>query len=180
MASILIEIIRALWFIFPAYVANASPMLAKGVTPIDMGRNWVDGKRIFGDGKTWRGFFLGVVAGTFYGSLMWYLFPRFNEFAIVNSFSLPTITPFIAFVMSLGALTGDLVGSFIKRRLGKKRGEEMFLFDTLNFVLGAIVFTAFFSGITLRETVIILVMTPIIHRVTNIVAYQWRLKRVPW
>ena len=50
-------ILQALWLILPAYVANASAVLVGGGTPVDSGKNWKDGKRILGDGKTWRGFF---------------------------------------------------------------------------------------------------------------------------
>ncbi|MHA1713397.1 MAG: CDP-archaeol synthase, partial [Candidatus Ranarchaeia archaeon] len=50
-----------LYYIFPAYVANAIPVLAGGGLPIDLGKNFIDGQRILGDGKTYRGF----AAGTF-------------------------------------------------------------------------------------------------------------------
>ena len=51
-------ILQALWLILPAYVANASAVLVGGGTPVDFGKNWRDGKRILGDGKTWRGLLL--------------------------------------------------------------------------------------------------------------------------
>ena len=54
-------ILQALWIIIPAYVSNASAVLVGGGTPIDFGKNWSDGKRILGDGKTWR----GLLSGTF-------------------------------------------------------------------------------------------------------------------
>ncbi len=56
-------IIQALWLVLPAYIANASALLVGGGTPIDFGKNWKDGKRILGDGKTWRGLITGAVVG---------------------------------------------------------------------------------------------------------------------
>jgi len=60
-------IIQALWLVIPAYIANACALLVGGGTPIDFGKNWKDGRRIFGDGKTWRGLisgaFLGMTSG---------------------------------------------------------------------------------------------------------------------
>ena len=56
-------LIQALWIIFPAYVANGSAVLVGGGTTVDFGKNWKDGKRILGDGKTWRGLFVGTFVG---------------------------------------------------------------------------------------------------------------------
>ena len=53
-------IVEALKFIFPAYCANATPVLAGGGTRMDFGKNFYDGKRIFGNNKTFRGFFFGL------------------------------------------------------------------------------------------------------------------------
>ena len=68
-----IRILDALWFILPAYFANSLPVdvsyikelewLAK---PVDGGRKFL-GKRLLGDGKTWRGLIVGVLGGTFIG-----------------------------------------------------------------------------------------------------------------
>ena len=58
--------IEAIIFIFPAFVANAAPVLlgrgSRFNAPIDGGRYWVDNRRILGDGKTIRGFSGGVLA----------------------------------------------------------------------------------------------------------------------
>ena len=56
-------ILQALWLILPAYIANASAVLVGGGTPIDFEKNWRDGKRILGDGKTWRGLIVGAFVG---------------------------------------------------------------------------------------------------------------------
>ena len=53
-------IFQAFWFILPAYVANASAKLIGGGIPVDFGKTWKDGKRILGDGKTWRGLLFGA------------------------------------------------------------------------------------------------------------------------
>ena len=50
------EIIELLILLIPAYIANSSPVLFGGGTPMDMGKNFLDNERIFGEGKTIRGF----------------------------------------------------------------------------------------------------------------------------
>ncbi len=61
--DIALIIVEALKFIFPAYCANGTPVLAGGGTKMDFGRNFVDGKRVFGNNKTFRGFFFGWGVG---------------------------------------------------------------------------------------------------------------------
>jgi len=52
----------ALWAMLPAYVPNNVAVVAGGGRPIDGGRTW-NGRRLLGDGKTWRGTAAGVLAG---------------------------------------------------------------------------------------------------------------------
>ncbi len=48
----IIPLLSALWIMLPAYLPNPVAALCGGGTPIDNGKNYSDGKRIFGDGKT--------------------------------------------------------------------------------------------------------------------------------
>lgn len=67
MTNWIYEVVYGLFFIFPAYVANAMPVVLGGGTPIDLGRKLSDGKPIFGSHKTIRGFIAGVTSGTLVG-----------------------------------------------------------------------------------------------------------------
>ena len=60
MTITIIDIAVAMWFIFPAYCANAAPVIFGGGLPIDVGRVFLDGQPIFGPRKTFRGFFAGL------------------------------------------------------------------------------------------------------------------------
>ena len=53
----------ALWAMLPAYVPNNAAVLGSGGRPINGGRTW-GGRRVLGDGKTWRGTLVGTAAGT--------------------------------------------------------------------------------------------------------------------
>jgi len=55
-------ILKASWLMLPAYMANPTAVVFGGGTPVDMGKNWKDGRRIFGDGKTFRGLIGGTIA----------------------------------------------------------------------------------------------------------------------
>ena len=103
----------------PAYLPNPIAALVGGGTPIDLGRNFSDGKRVFGDGKTFRGLIIGIFAGIGIGlAQIWVS-------GVYGWESLPEQTYMSITLLATGALLGDLCKSFFKRRLGKERGAEM-------------------------------------------------------
>ena len=158
-------IIEALKFIFPAYCANAVPVLAGGGTKMDFGKNFFDGKRLFGNNKTFRGFFFGWAVGAAVGLVESFLFGFPLLFCL--------LTP-------LGALLGDLFGAFLKRRLGIAPGGLLPVVDQIDFVIGAIVFSIPLGLIGWELAVTIMVLTPPIHLFTNFLAYKLKLKNNPW
>ncbi|MBU5557497.1 MAG: CDP-2,3-bis-(O-geranylgeranyl)-sn-glycerol synthase [Candidatus Aenigmatarchaeota archaeon] len=178
--DIWVELVGALWLLIPAYAANGWPPLARGKIPIDGGRMFYDGKRIFGDSKTVEGFTVGVAAGTFYGVIESYLYPSFNIYAGMWGASLPFMSPFVGFMIALGAMVGDLTGAFIKRRLGMLPGANAPVLDQLNFIVGAIIFSFAFTQISLFMAIIMLVLTPLIHRTVCIIGYALHFKKTPW
>lgn len=169
----------AWWILFPAYAANMFPVFAKGRTPIDLRQKLVR-HRIFGSGKTYKGFLLGIFAGTCVGGLEAYLYPSLNAYANTFGIQIPYMSLTVGFMIALGALVGDLVGSFIKRRLALKRGKEVPLLDQLNFIIGAIVFSYFLTDISFWMILIMLIITPIVHRTACIIGYHLKVKREPW
>ena len=161
-------IIDALKFIFPAYVANATPVLAGGGTKMDFGKNFADGKRLFGDNKTFRGFFFGWGIGLAVGLMEGVAF-GFQNYSVLFSILIP-----------LGALIGDLTGAFTKRRLGIKPGGLLPVVDQVDFVVGAIVFSLPLALVNLALAVTVLLITPPIHLFTNFLAFKLKLKKNPW
>jgi CDP-2,3-bis-(O-geranylgeranyl)-sn-glycerol synthase len=195
MEPIISLIIEALWFIFPAYLANSAPVdvsqvgfLKKYGKPIDGGKTW-RGKRILGDGKTWRGFYAGIVAGTLTGLIQVMIQPT-----LASTYpDLPQMTLALAFMISLGALVGDMAESFFKRQINLKSGAPLPLFDQLDFVFGAVFFawiwTVFSAGqlvgafdkmLGWSRFLLILLITPLMHLITNLIAWAWKLKKDPW
>ena len=90
------------------------------------------------------------------------------------------MTFFLAALITVGALTGDIVESFYKRRKGMKRGEELLLFDQLDFVIGTIAFIYWFVPLTLEVVFLMLIITPVLHRIACIIGYHLKVKLVPW
>src|SRR4030065_756711 len=118
--------VEALKLIFPAYCANAAPVLAGGGLPMDFGKNFRDGRRVFGKNKTFRGFLFGLATGGLVGLTEYFLFGY---------------PPLLCLFSPLGALLGDLAGAFLKRRLNIAPGGLLPIVDQIDFVGGAIVFS---------------------------------------
>jgi len=159
-------IIEALAFIFPAYCANAIPVITGGGLPIDFERHFFDGRPIFGKNKTFRGFFSGLVVGTAVG---------FAESAFLG------YPVFFGLLLSLGALFGDLAGAFVKRRLGLAPGDLLPIIDQIDFIVGAVLFSLPLQILSSWELVVaVLIITPPLHLLTNFVGYKVGLKNNPW
>jgi CDP-2,3-bis-(O-geranylgeranyl)-sn-glycerol synthase len=179
---------QALWFFLPAFVANPMAVLFGGGPPIDFGRTLSDGQRLFGDGKTWRGLLGGTVSGAILGLL---LSLPFQILAPSSSWSFGSVgTAFTASaVLALGALLGDLVGAFVKRRMHLPRGAKAIGLDQYDFVAGALLLSLgipswsvprFFSGDAWLGLLAIIVITPALHRAVNLVGYRMGKKHEPW
>jgi CDP-2,3-bis-(O-geranylgeranyl)-sn-glycerol synthase len=191
-------IIQAFWIIIPVYVANASAVIVGGGRPIDFGRTWKDGRRLLGDGKTWRGLFagtfLGMTAG--FGLAVAASYIQSSDYAylrLTNFEGFPMMIPLL-FSLCFGALAGDIVESFFKRRIGKERGQDWIPFDQLDFLAGALVssflmsellyglqFTChdwFFHNITIWHILLLLVVTPFIHVTANVLFRKGRARQL--
>jgi CDP-2,3-bis-(O-geranylgeranyl)-sn-glycerol synthase len=139
------DLLQALWFFVPAYLANMAPVLAQGHfawldRPLDGGRMF-RGERLFGSHKTWR----GVVAGTVVGlgafavqRLVW----EADWLRALAPIDYGATTLWLGVLLGLGTGVGDAVKSFFKRRVGIASGETWLGFDQLDFMVGAYLFAA--------------------------------------
>jgi len=164
----------------PAYLPNPVAALCGGGTPIDSGRTFSDGRRLFGDGKTWRGLVLGILAGLLIGLV------QMGAAGAYGLDFLPRQTLLSVTLLAAGALLGDLAKSFFKRRLGKERGSKWPVADQYDLVAGAFLLLLvldpawLFAEVTAASFICILVLTPILHRAVNIIGYRIKVKEVPW
>ncbi len=183
----LLEAALAFWFLLPAYVANPMAVVFGGGTPMDFGRSLRDGRRILGDGKTWRGLAGGIASGFLLGLVL----------TLLGSLADPRLSfgdwPWVLGVivlLSLGALLGDILGAFVKRRLGLPRGAKAPGLDQYDFLLGAFLLLLLFApgwwlarywtGEAVWGLLFVIVITPVLHRAVNIVGYRMGKKHEPW
>ena len=191
LAPLLASAVQVLWVLLPAFVANAVATLPRGWgPPLDLGRVVRrDGRRLLGPSKTVSGFLAGSVGAMPVGLLeAWLILLAPPNLRIVPHFA-PTVLGAIPVValLTFGAMDGDALGSYVKRRLGYASGRRTFLLDQLPFVLlpvglGLALFPGLFVPVFVRwEAVLwLLVYTLGLHAAFNWVGYWTGLKKVPW
>lgn len=208
-------LIFSLLIMVPAYISNASMVFTGGGKPIDGGRNFRDGRRILGDHKTWNGLkgplFIGIPISFLIFLLfigLWFpikeividslaqgQYVLYNNVKIFEYYFTGGVIPinFIILIIriilaSYGAVIGDLIGSFLKRRFDIGSGAPFWIVDQLDFALFALLFVAIpgflFPSLFLVPDIFIVVfliiLTPAVSIIANAVAYFVGLKSVPW
>ncbi|KXB09165.1 hypothetical protein AKJ35_00480 [candidate division MSBL1 archaeon SCGC-AAA833F18] len=155
---------ESVWFILPAYVANATPVVLGGGARINGGKHFMNGRPIFGAGKTIRGFLTGLITGSLAGVLQGFIVGDLCTY------------PMLGFLLALGALLGDLAGSFIKRRAGIRQGGAAPGLDQLGFLVVALLLALPIMTPSWEMVLVLVLITPPIHFVTNLGGYALGLK----
>ena len=153
-------IISAIWIYLPAYFANAAPVALGGGPPLDGGEKWLDGKPFLGSHKTLRGSIVGILTGTLIGLLQGSLM--------------------VGLTQGTGAILGDLISSFLKRRWDIAPGESFPFLDQLDFIFIAIILSQYFTRASLQDMIIILIVTIPIHYFMNYLSWLIKMKEHPW
>lgn len=175
-------VVTAVWAMLPAYLPNNVAVVAGGGPPIDGGRTW-RGARLLGDGKTWRGLAAGTLSGLVVAVALTAVAPAVSDRLGIAVPAFPLVA---AVALPAGALLGDIAASFVKRRTGRERGASFPLVDQLDLVVGAVglVYLAApaWAGSTFTAPVLVavVVITPILHLLTNGIGYALGLKQEPW
>ncbi|WP_202318735.1 CDP-2,3-bis-(O-geranylgeranyl)-sn-glycerol synthase [Archaeoglobus neptunius] len=175
-------ILKTIWLLLPAYTPNNFAVLVGGGTPIDFGKNFFDGRRILGDGKTWRGFVGGIAGGVLTANLQ-YAVETLFAFKIYSS--LPYAEFFtLTMLLAAGSMIGDSVGSFFKRRLGYERGARFLIVDQLTFLIVTLFISAlyapFWKLFSVEIILTAILLTPALHLGINYIAFRIGFKEVPW
>lgn len=181
-----------LWWVgamilMPMYLANGAPVVANRIKALKVLGTPLNEKAL-GSHKTWRGLLAGVLGGWLGAMLVMIVYlitnPQvnwieFNWFQIIF-FSV------LGMWLGLGALVGDMLKSFIKRKIKIAPGRPWIPFDQIDFIFGGFLFyliipTKIFEGeIVAIIFILALLITPLLHLLANIIAYKLGWKKVWW
>ena len=167
-----------------------APLLGGLSRPMDGGVVLRDGKRLFGDNKTWKGFF-GMIALTAIclaaaGSLAASI-PEIQRLSLIpfSEFRSPFSVWFFGAIWGLAYVLAELPNSFIKRRIdippGKNAsGLKGFLFlvlDQADSVIACVLVLPLFSSITWPDAIVLVILGSFAHYLANLGLYVVHLKK---
>src|SRR5574341_1495087 len=168
----MVGIVQLFYLMIPAYLANmAPPLLARYSpwnAPMDFGFSL--GKiRIFGDHKTWAGFVSGIIVALLAGFLMSLAYWPFDFSPVAWSA-----------LIGAGALLGDAVKSFFKRRVGIKSGMPWIPFDQIDYTVGALALGSFVFFPGWLSAFVVVSVSAFGHIATNHIGYWLGVRDVKW
>lgn len=155
------------------------PVFVKGKTPVDLGKKF-NNKPLFGSHKTYQGFISAIVAAvivTFLQTQLSSIF-FFNSISILNYNDINFIA--FGFLFGFGAMFGDLIKSFFKRRFNIKPGSRFIPFDQLDFVIGSLLFISLVYIPTPEIIITVLILTFFLHIISNHIGYYLKIRDVRW
>ena len=181
MDSFLVLVLKSLYLMLPAYFANMAPVIAKKINfldyPVDFGKK-LGSKPVFGRHKTFRGFFFGIL----FAIIIAYAQFRLMETDSLRAISILDYSKWllIGFLMGFGALLGDLIKSFFKRRIGIEPGNNFIPFDQTDFVAGALIFTMLAFELSWQIFIVSLLLSFILHIIVNHISYWLKIRNEAW
>lgn len=181
------DILFALWFMLPAAYANGAPILVSRFplirhwnTRLDFGREF-RGQPLLGSHKTWRGLLAGMITATVVLWIQQLLAGHFSFFRLftdnLDYAILPTLL--LGPLFGLGALGGDAIKSFFKRRRGTGSGDSWVPFDQLDYIVGAVLVSLPFMILSFRQYVLIFIIWFGLHMASTYVGWRLGLKDQP-
>lgn len=166
-------IFATLWFFLPAFLANMAPVVAAyfrwlpGLArPLDGGRV-VNGQRLLGDGKTIRGLVVGILSGSIGGIIQYWWYP-------------PTgfmVSLFMGAWIGFGALLGDALKSFVKRRRGIPSGTTWKPWDQIDIVIGVWLVSWWWSPLSPIQYLVALIVIGSGMYISSEVGVRLRIKQ---
>lgn len=165
-------IIGSFWFFLPAGIANMMPVLVTWSplldTPVDFGKH-LYGQPIFGPNKTYRGFVIGIffAIATIYVQQKLYPWPHGKtlvNYETVNVW-------WLGFLLGFGALGGDLVKSFIKRRFKIPSGWVWAPFDQVDWIIGAALLSQLVLSLQFKYLITAIIIFGLLHPIVNLIGY---------
>lgn len=147
-------------------LANGCPVVMArllhrhGDWPVDGGRVWADGRPVFGPSKTWRGLLSGTIACLAFSAWV-------------------GLGGFFGALFGLAALTGDLLSSFVKRRLGLLSSARALWLDQLPEALLPMLLAWVWLPVALWEAAAVALLFALSNMLLSPLLYRLGIRKQP-
>lgn len=181
------EVVFALWFFLPAGVANMAPVVVAQLpalrqldAPLDFGAR-IGGTRLFGEHKTWRGLAAGIIAAIAAVLLQQYMVRQYGWFErVATEVNYLDISAFLlGLALAVGALGGDAIESFAKRRRNIPSGRPWLPYDIIDHIVGAMLLALPFVVFNWLTYIIVAVLWAAANFAVSYTASQFGIKERP-
>ncbi len=148
-------------------VANGAPVISHTILgkrlarPIDNGLMLSDGHRLFGNKKTWRGLFSAILLTTVIAVLL-------------------GLSPLTGVLFATMTMIGDLLASFIKRRLGKIESSRARGFDTVPESLLPLWVLQTSLGLSFIDMILVVGIFFLCEEFVSPILYKWHIRNRPY
>lgn len=158
-------------------------------SPIDGGKKLKDGNYIFGENKTWIGFFSMIVFGIL-SQVIWGLVCK-SDALIGRNYVYSNISNTVINNILIGALFGfmyvicELPNSFVKRRINIKpgktdsglKGKIFFIVDQIDSLIGISLALSFLYPMPVYQFFLYILLGGITHITVNLILYYTKIRK---
>jgi len=147
-------------------LANGAPVVAAGLLkgrwsqPVDGGRLWPDGRPVLGKSKTWRGLIAGCLTCGAFAFLV-------------------DLGAFFGLVFGFLSLFGDMISSFIKRRMGLASSARALWLDQIPEAALPLGFAVIWLPMDLWLAVLLAVLFALANILLSPLLYRLGIRRQP-
>ncbi|MCK5395367.1 MAG: CDP-archaeol synthase [Gammaproteobacteria bacterium] len=159
-----VELLQLLLLII---IANGAPILIRELLnnkydlAVDFGGKLPDDKRIFGPSKTWRGILAAIIATTAAAWVLGY-------------------SPVTGLLIATYAILGDLISSFIKRRLAIEPSNMAPLLDQIPESLFPALMMMETFKLSISSVILLVLIFVIIELLLSRTLYRWGIRKRPY
>ncbi len=157
--------------------------------PIDFKKNFVDGKRIFGNNKTWVGFLSMIVfcalTQIIWGAVCAIPYLNLNNELYYANFNTLTFNALSGALLGFAYMVCELPNSFVKRRIGIKPGKTnsgvvgviFFVVDQFDSVIGTGIVIYLISNISFGKLLTYILVGGVTHIIVNLCLYALKIRK---
>ncbi|MCX7922059.1 MAG: CDP-archaeol synthase [Clostridia bacterium] len=192
--TVLVEMYVSLLPVIFAGVLNMvwvkSPYMSFLKRPIDNSRNFFDGKRIFGENKTWKGF-VGMIVFAIITTVIWGLICEKSQYLNAHNYLYRNYDNTLLYNLNIGFFLGlayalfELPNSFLKRRIDITPGKStsgaksifFIFFDQADSIFGCVLVILFVYKMSIQFYIAYVLLGAITHIAINMLLYFLKLRR---
>ncbi len=162
---ITVFVLKSLYSTIPPIMANVAPVVTRKINflnyPMDFGVH-LNGKRLLGDNKTYRGMFFGILFSVLTMTFQYLLWRATGWNLTIYDYNEVNFLA-LGFLMGSGVILGDAFKSVIKRQMNIAPGDSFIPWDQIDCVLGGLVFGRIVWKFPLSYGIFIIVATFFLH-----------------